>query len=90
VKEFIVSFCITPVEYYLIQFPGINTNRSMVKVLCPFHDDTSPSLSVNLEDGWYKCHACGEGGGGIVKFHMTRFNLSHKQTIKELELLNVK
>jgi DNA primase len=32
--------------------------------LCPFHDDHSPSLSVNHEKGVWKCHStrCGKGG----------------------------
>ena len=54
--------------------------------LCPFHDDTRPSLSINMEKGWYRCHACGAKGGGITKFHMTRYSLTFKQTIKELEI----
>lgn len=33
------------------------------KGLCPFHDDTNPSLSVNLEKGVFHCFACDEGGG---------------------------
>ncbi len=74
----------SPASYYLMQFPGINTNHKFVKVLCPFHEDTRPSLSINLEEGWYKCHACGVGGGGIIKFHMARFNLTSKQSINEL------
>ena len=75
----------SPASYYSMQFPGININRKFVKVLCPFHEDTRPSLSIDMEEGWYKCHACGEGGGGITKFHMTRYSLTYKQTIKELE-----
>ena len=82
------TFGLTPSEYYLMQFPGINTNHKFVKVLCPFHEDTRASLSINMEEGWYKCHACGEGGGGITKFHMTRYSLTFIQTMKELETLN--
>ena len=76
----------TPSSYYSNQFPGISTDRTMAKVLCPFHDDHHPSLSINIEAGWYRCHACGAKGGGITKFHMTRYSLTYKQTIKELEI----
>jgi hypothetical protein len=31
--------------------------------LCCFHDDKSPSLSVNTDKGVWKCHACNIGGG---------------------------
>lgn len=32
------------------------------KGLCPFHDDTNPSLSVNVETGLWHCFGCGRGG----------------------------
>lgn len=31
-------------------------------ILCPFHDDTNPSLYLNSKSGLWLCHACGEGG----------------------------
>ena len=88
--DFTYEMNLTPSEYYSNQFPGISTNRKFVKVKCPFHDDTRPSLSINLEEGWYRCFTCGAKGGGIVKFHMTRYSLNYKQTIKELEAFNVR
>lgn len=33
-----------------------------ITALCPFHDDHTPSLSINIKDGTWFCHACGEGG----------------------------
>ena len=30
--------------------------------LCPFHDDTEPSLKFNNENGKYFCHGCGKKG----------------------------
>ena len=35
--------------------------------LCPFHDDKTPSMSVNPSLGIYKCFACG-AGGDVFKF----------------------
>lgn len=35
--------------------------------LCPFHDDSSPSFSVNLEKGVWFCHAC-SAGGNVYQF----------------------
>jgi len=32
-------------------------------VRCPFHDDRTPSLSVDLDRGVFHCFGCGEGGG---------------------------
>lgn len=38
-----------------------------VTVRCPFHNDKSASLSINVEKGVWKCHAtCGKGG--ILEF----------------------
>jgi hypothetical protein len=31
--------------------------------LCPFHEDTNPSLFVNSEKGVWHCFGCGRGGG---------------------------
>jgi DNA primase len=46
-------------EYYLLK-PNKN---NMVK--CPFHDDKTASMQVNLEKNFYKCHACGKKGDQI-------------------------
>lgn len=37
---------------------GIN-----VMARCPLHEDRTPSLSIHSEEGLWKCHSCGEGGG---------------------------
>ncbi|MFA6719401.1 MAG: CHC2 zinc finger domain-containing protein [Prevotella sp.] len=34
--------------------------------LCPFHDDTSPSMHVHTEKQIFKCFACNEGGDVIA------------------------
>lgn len=31
-------------------------------VSCPFHNDTTPSLSLDRVQGLYNCHSCGRGG----------------------------
>lgn len=35
------------------------------KILCPFHNDTDPSCSVNLEKGLFHCFSCGVEGDKI-------------------------
>ena len=38
--------------------------RNFVAV-CPFHDDTNPSLSISPERQFFKCFVCGTGGTAI-------------------------
>lgn len=38
------------------------TNGNEALVRCPFHDDKTPSLSINLDTGFYHCFGCGEKG----------------------------
>lgn len=38
-------------------------------VICPFHDDKNPSLSLDLESGKWYCHACVKGGD-VFQFYM--------------------
>ena len=44
--------------------------------LCPFHDDSRPSMYVSPAKQIYKCFACGAGGdvfSWMMKFHRTTF-----------------
>jgi CHC2 zinc finger len=38
--------------------------------ICPFHDDTRPSLRVRLDSGAFRCMVCGAHGGDVLAFHM--------------------
>ena len=44
----------------LPQFRRTSPTRAIC--LCPFHDDSNPSLNIDDERGLYKCFACGAGG----------------------------
>ena len=43
-------------------FQVASVNGDEMTVLCPFHDDTHPSLSINVAKGVYVCWSCGESG----------------------------
>ncbi len=65
------------------------------KVVCPFHDDTNPSLTINPHKGIYKCFACGAGGNALTwlvnYFNMTRteaWKLLSERTGIELNFKN--
>ena len=36
-----------------------NPSRNEQHILCPFHDDHQPSMSINLDKGVWYCHTCG-------------------------------
>jgi hypothetical protein len=48
------------------------------RVLCPFHPDRHPSLSVNVESGGFSCFSCGAKGGDLVAFVMLRDGVDFK------------
>ena len=50
---------------------------------CPFHDDRTPSLSMNSEKGMWHCFSCGRGGDGIGLVMQVR-KLDFTGAVKEL------
>ena len=51
--------------------------------LCPFHDDTNPSMHVDEDKGLFHCFSCG-AGGDIFGFYMRYNNLTFPETLSEL------
>lgn len=64
---------LTDLESLVSSF-GIELKRSgsTMKGLCPFHDEKSPSFSVNTKDNRYKCFGCGNSGDAVT------FLMEHK------------
>ena len=50
--------------------------------LCPFHNEKTPSFSVNPQKQIYKCFGCGEGGD-VFSFIMKIRGESFHEIIKE-------
>ena len=46
-------------DHYNVVF---KPDRSSQKVLCPVHEEHVQSCSVNLDEGWWNCHACNAKG----------------------------
>lgn len=66
-------------------FPTMQTTgKEQALVNCPFHQDESPSLSVNLPAGLFNCHACGAKGNGFDLFMKAR-GCDFKTALHDLE-----
>ena len=51
-------------EYFKKYFSDVDSNEwgaEEVKVLCPFHEDTHPSASINTQKGLFHCWVCNIG-----------------------------
>jgi len=46
---------------------ALSRQQGQVTVLCPFHSDHTPSLSINLDNNMFHCFAC-QAGGDILDF----------------------
>src|SRR5690348_17038825 len=54
--------------------------------LCPFHEDSSPSFSFN-NNGWWKCFACDNEGGGMLDFECRVKNIEPAQAEQNIRSL---
>ena len=53
------------------------------QALCPFHEEKSPSFSVNADKQFYYCFGCG-AGGNVLSFVMDYERLDFPQAIENL------
>ncbi len=54
--------------------------------VCPFHNDTNPSLSISPDKQIYKCFVCGEGGN-VITFVQKYKKISFIEALKEVALI---
>jgi DNA primase len=54
--------------------------------ICPFHHDTSPSLSVSPSRKMFKCFVCGVGGD-VIKFVEKFEKISYSEALKKVAKL---
>lgn len=62
------------------QFVALRKSGSNLMGLCPFHDENSPSFSVNEDRQLFKCFGCGKGGN-VFTFMMELENLTYPEAI---------
>lgn len=71
--------------FYSHYLPGLNpTGKKNVNVRCCFHEDRTPSLSLDFVDGLYNCYGCG-AKGNVVQFIEQLYNLEYKEAVKKIE-----
>ncbi|NLC32128.1 MAG: DNA primase [Clostridiales bacterium] len=57
--------------------------------LCPFHNEKTPSFSVNRENNVYHCFGC-KAGGNVAQFVMEMEKLTFPESLRHLaKLLNI-
>lgn len=76
-------------SYYGSELRDVRWNNTgQGKATCPFHDDDTPSLSIDAATGKFFCHGC-NAHGGIVAFHMRRHDLEHDEARRRLARLGL-
>jgi DNA primase len=74
-----------PPSYYSRYFK-LPKLHGQVMVNCCFHDDRTPSLSIDLDEGWFNCFGCGAKGGDVLAFHMTKHTMNFIEACRDLNL----
>lgn len=73
-----------PGAYYTAELGILQGRGEWRSAVCPFHDDHSPSLRVNLRTGGFKCMACTTGGRDLLSFQQQRYGQTFKAACKAL------
>ena len=73
-----------PSAYFEAQGLTLKGKGAWRDAVCPFHDDSLPSLRVRLETGAFKCMACGAHGGDVLAYHMKLHGLTFKAAVVAL------
>ena len=53
------------IEDVVGDFVNLKKNGSILKGLCPFHNERTPSFVVNPNKNIFKCFGCGVGGDSV-------------------------
>lgn len=74
----------SPAGYYEAQGLQLTGRGGWRNAVCPFHQDTHPSLRVRIDSGAFRCMVCGAHGGDVLAFHMQRHGLRFIEAAKAL------
>lgn len=73
-----------PESYFAEQLGKLRGRGAWRLALCCFHDESNPSLSLNVETGGFRCHACNAHGGDVLDFHRQRYGMGFKEAAQAL------
>ena len=72
-----------PIDQVIGEYVSLKKAGLTFKGLCPFHEEKTPSFSVNPRLGIFKCFGCGEGGN-VFKFLMSHENMNFIESVQFL------
>lgn len=75
----------------ILQEYGLQFRRAggALKAICPFHDDQTPSLRVNVDKQLWICDPCNKGGS-VIDFVMLKEGISAMDAMEKLGNVNDK
>lgn len=71
---------------YIRQYTKVSVkpnNKGEYSAVCCFHDDSSPSMSINPQKGLFYCAGCGTSGS-VIQFHEQFHNVRFYDAVKRL------
>lgn len=78
-------------SYFEKKFNIDNSLKGEVKVICPFHNDTNPSATVNLDKRLFHCWVCGDEASGNEAQVMAKLEgITEREAYNRLATANVK
>lgn len=72
-----------PISEVVARFIPVTRRGNSTLAVCPFHDDTNPSMNISDNRRYYKCFSCGAGGNAI-DFVMNFKNLTFLEALREI------
>jgi len=65
------------------QYVALKPQGKNMVGLCPFHQEKTPSFSVNGDSQFFHCFGC-KAGGDVITFWMKYHNLGFKEAVEDL------
>jgi len=73
-----------PIGDILFDREQFNGGSGRIKMLCPFHEEKTPSFIIYPNNSWH-CFGCHEGGSNAIDFMIKYYGLNFKEAIERLK-----